>query len=204
MTKRGKGKGRSRKAPRYLSPDEGKGLKLAAFADLRDLQSRRNHGIVTLLLHGLRNQEVANLEVEHLTLGDRPHLWVRGGKGGVDRRVPLSPEAVSTLLQHLKQQDGTTRELGLVFQGRTGEPLDQSSIWRIVRKLVNRSNIRAPHEIHPHTLRHTFIIACLEKGWNLRLIQRMTGHKSLEELQVYLNYSGKDIDQKAENIGLPF
>lgn len=88
---------KDRPLPRPLKDEEVQRL-LAVVQNLRD------RAIVILVLRtGLRVEEVSNLQLDDLDLA-RQRLIVRRGKGGKDRRVYLSEDAVTALEAYLEQR----------------------------------------------------------------------------------------------------
>ena len=68
---------------------------------------------------------------------------------------------------------------------------------RHVERLVAEYGLKAgiSQHVHPHMLRHSFAVHCLQAGMNLRTVQKMLGHSSLTTTQIYLDVTGDDIKQ---------
>ena len=55
-------------------------------------------------------------------------------------------------------------------------------------------------EIHPHTLRHSFAVHCLNSGMNVRALQKILGHSDLKTTAIYLDIVGKDIKDEFKKV----
>jgi len=120
----------------------------------------------------------------HLTLADidleRRQVRVRNGKGRKDRYVPL-PEATRLLLSEYL---GQTRPQLWLFAGRiAGRPIDATNLQRAFRLAVRESGI--PKQASVHTLRHSYATHLLESGIDVRTIQELLGHESLNTTMIY-------------------
>ena len=128
---------------------------------------------------GLRLNEGVHLTRADVDL-ERRQVRVRNGKGAKDRYVPL-PEATRVLLcEFLKQ----TPAQPWLFPGRiTGRTIDASNLQRAFRAAVRESGIAKHASVH--TLRHSYATHLLESGIDVRTIQELLGHESLNTTMVY-------------------
>jgi integrase/recombinase XerC len=134
----------------------------------------------------LRCKEVATLDLEHVS-EDRSEIMVLRKKQSDRVRIPLPDATKAALvawLAHRGLDEGplvTPLDPGLAKRGRRGN-VARSTIYRIVRTLAARSNVKA----WPHGLRHTAITEALEQtGGNVRLVQRFSGHSKIETVMIY-------------------
>jgi integrase/recombinase XerD len=65
------------------------------------------------------------------------------------------------------------------------------TIQRMVKQVANRAHIRRP--VTPHVLRHTFSVACIQKGISTRALQEILGHDRLSTTEIYLNLSPEEV-----------
>lgn len=135
---------------------------------------------------GCRASEVCNLRLRDVDFKQRQ---VRcEGKGGKQRIVPLGQRAIDALQVYLEvlrpTQISPRHPLPeAVFLSRTGLPLDRIQLWRLVKRYVRRAGINP--DVSPHTLRHSFATHLLAGGADLRLVQEMLGHASIQTTQIY-------------------
>lgn len=79
---------------------------------------------------------------------------------------------------------------GKVAQERVFPGLSDASVWRIVTSLARTCGLEG---FHPHSLRHYFATQLLERGANLRDVQMLLGHESLETTSVYLDVTAQNL-----------
>ena len=145
------------------------------------------HGAVleTLFGAGLRLGEVVVLQPRDI---DSAHglVHVRRGKGAKPRSVMLSP----WLLRSLRRYWVAARPPGpWLFPGqrKLTEPIATKSVQNAVAMAAK--DIGLKRRLTPHVLRHAFATGLLDNGVDLRTIQRLLGHASLETTTVYLHVS---------------
>jgi site-specific recombinase XerD len=144
---------------------------------------RRDDAVLELLYgSGIRVGELCGLTVRSLQL-DQAALVV-WGKGGKQRRVPLSAPAVRALRSWLAvRSDVVAPDRGeMLFGNERGNALTP----RDVRRLLDR---RSPTPTHPHALRHSFATHLLDGGADLRAVQELLGHADVATTQRYTHVS---------------
>jgi len=135
---------------------------------------------------GCRASEVCNLRMRDLDFKQRQ---VRcEGKGGKQRIVPLGGRAIESLERYLHELRPALlaahrQAADEVFLSRSGQTLDRIQLWRLVKRYVRRAGIDP--QVSPHTLRHSFATHLLAGGADLRLVQEMLGHASIQTTQIY-------------------
>ena len=70
-----------------------------------------------------------------------------------------------------------------MFLTASGRPLDRTNAWRVVKRAARSAGLAV--DVSPHTLRHSFASHLVEGGADLRSVQEMLGHASLQTTQVY-------------------
>lgn len=153
----------------------------------RDLMAFRDKAILEMLFStGLRVSELANLKKDSINL-HKDEFTVRG-KGDKLRVVFLSPAAKLWLKEYLDRRHDTDPYLFL-RQDRAGihanvaRPLTPRSIQRLVDHYARAAGITK--RITPHTLRHSYATDLLMNGADIRSVQAMLGHSSIQTTQIY-------------------
>ena len=160
--------------PVVLSPAE-----VVQFLDAVTLPNHRTI-LTTCYAAGLRISEAVHLTLPAID-SQRMVLRVALGKGQKDRYVMLSPK----LLTILRDWWRSSRSPHWLFPGaRPGQPLTSRAVDRACQKALRRCGI--PKPITPHSLRHAFAVHLLEAGVDIRTIQLLLGHRSLETTARYL------------------
>ena len=136
---------------------------------------------MTLYSMGLRLSEGLNLTIHDI---DKSIMLVhvRDGKGGKDRMVPLPELTLLALRDYWK----THRHERLIFPGthtKTNTPMDKGSVQKALKQVLR--DCRINKNISPHSLRHCFATHLLEQGLDLRSLQHLLGHASLNTTARY-------------------
>ncbi|MDX6310025.1 MAG: integrase/recombinase XerC [Nocardioidaceae bacterium] len=147
--------------------------------------TRRDDAVLELLYgSGLRVAELCALGQGDIDLSRR--LVTVWGKGSKQRQVPISPPAAKAIRAWITDGRPAMAEADsppeALFLNRRGRRLGP----REVRRLLDR---RAPSPTHPHALRHSFATHLLDGGADLRVVQELLGHASLQTTQVYTHVS---------------
>lgn len=135
---------------------------------------------------GCRASEVCNLRVRDLSLEER-HLQCEG-KGGKQRMVPIGLRAIQAINRYTAELRGklAARNQELpehLFLSRCGRSLDRIQLWRLVKFYAKRVGINP--KVSPHSLRHSFATHMLAGGADLRQVQELLGHASIQTTQIY-------------------
>lgn len=161
--------------------------RMEACIDLSKKEGHRNLAIIeTLYGCGLRVSELCHLKLSNLYL-EEGFIQVIG-KGGKERLIPISHRAKECLYYYF--QDRNTWDIPLPYQDyvfitvkRGVRNIGRIMIFHLIKELASQAGIEK--NISPHTLRHSFATHLLEGGANLRAIQAMLGHESIETTSIY-------------------
>ena len=153
-------------------------------ARVRPVDRRDDAALELLYAGGLRVAELCALDVDDVDL-NRQVVTVTG-KGSKQRQVLVHDRCVAALGRWLREgrpamARPTSPGAARFFNAR-GNRLGP----RDVRRLLDR---RSPVPTHPHALRHTFATHLLDGGADLRVVQELLGHSSLQTTQVYTHVS---------------
>jgi integrase/recombinase XerC len=138
---------------------------------------------------GLRISEVMGMKYNDINLYS--NNFVVRGKGKKERICILGRLAGAALRSYLKEREilgfGDRRHGGPLFLNQRGKPLTARSVQRHFKIYLNEVGL--PHDLTPHTLRHSFATHLLDNGADLRSVQEMLGHASLSTTQIYTHIS---------------
>lgn len=154
-----------------------------------DLASLRDRAICELLYGaGLRVAELVTLDRGDLDLAEG---WVRvRGKGARERLVCVGEPARAAIASYLRVLPAWSGKAGdpapALFRNGRGGRLTIRSVQRIVARRLSDPVLG---RVHPHALRHSFATHMLDRGADLRAIQALLGHRSLDTTQVYTHVS---------------
>ena len=130
---------------------------------------------------GLRLSEALDLTVNDID-SETMQVHIRNGKGGKDRLLPLPQRTLLALRRYWVSHRHPT----LLFPSigkKTQVPMDKGSVQKALKKVINELGIKK--NISPHSLRHCFATHLLEQGLDLRSLQLLLGHHSLNTTAKY-------------------
>ncbi|PIS11464.1 MAG: site-specific recombinase [Bdellovibrio sp. CG10_big_fil_rev_8_21_14_0_10_47_8] len=177
---------RAQKIPDFISVDEVISI-LKSYQE--EDQQRPDEELMFLLLYGggLRVSEACQLKWKQVDFAQRV-LRLRG-KGNKERLVALP----KTTLQMLKKASQKKTSPDSSLWGERALNPRQAYEW--IRSRGQKAGLLRP--IHPHTLRHSFATHLLASGANLRTLQELLGHESLQATERYLHLG---VDQLARTL----
>lgn len=178
---------RSKKLPVVLSRQEVRAVfKLIKHPVLR-------MALTAMYACGLRISETVQLTVKDID-GDRHQLWVRCGKGGKDRAVPLPDHVLGLLRSHYKSFGNGGAWLFPQKQGHIStDTLQDAFKQALVEAGINKSAT-------PHTLRHSYATHLLENGEDITTLQKILGHADISTTKIYLHLTSKISERLDKNL----
>ena len=143
----------------------------------------RDAAVIELLFAtGMRISELCSLKAVNVNLKDSNVLifW----KGSKERRIQIgSQEVVRILEEYFMEYRKGIECCGYFFVNQAGKPLSDQAVRRMIRKYCEIAAIEL--HITPHMFRHTFATCLLEEDVDIRYIQEMLGHSSINITEIY-------------------
>jgi len=152
----------------------------------------------TLYSTGIRRSELVRLGIYDVQ-PDAGTLMVRLGKGRKDRVVPIGERALSWIEKYLvevRPKDVVEPDEGVLFISHLGNGFQPHTLTDIVRGYIEQAKIGKVGSCH--LFRHTMATLMLESGADIRFIQAMLGHASLETTSIYTLVSIKKLKEVHE------
>ncbi len=139
---------------------------------------------------GARVSEVVGLAVDDVYTGEgaTSDLLRVVGKGNKERIVPLGSHARQALEAYLTRSrpilaKKSPRGTPALFLGSRGSALSRQSVWNVLKKRAKDAGISEP--LSPHTLRHSCATHLVAGGADIRVVQELLGHQSVQTTQIY-------------------
>lgn len=131
---------------------------------------------------GIRISELCSLKINDINLDDRSILIY--GKGAKERRIQIGNDEVVKILNKYKNEYlSEMQNCKHFFVNQSGRPVSDQSIRYMINKYVSIAAIDL--HITPHMFRHTFATSLLEADVDIRYIQEMLGHSSINITEIY-------------------
>ena len=135
-----------------------------------------------LFATGIRISELCNLTPNEVNLYEGSILIY--GKGSKERRIHIGNEDVLDILkEYEKKYHKEIVSCNHFFASQSGKPLSDQSVRRMINKYTSAASIE--QHITPHMFSHTFATALLEEDVDIRYIQEMLGHSSINVTEIY-------------------
>lgn len=163
--------------------------------DVKSVIGYRDRTILEVLYSsGIRKKELRELTLNDVDYTDG-FLRVQG-KGNKERIVPVGRIAGRYLENYIKS---VRPELikdpynNYLFLSLRGEMMGNDGVLMLVKKYAKKAKVKK--NVYPHTFRHTCATAMLKNKANIRLIQQLLGHESLNTTQVYTHVTITDLKE---------
>ncbi|WP_087118152.1 tyrosine recombinase XerC [Corynebacterium urinipleomorphum] len=182
----------NRHLPDVVTPDRaGKLVEAEINADAASPEAARDRAMLELLYAtGMRVAELTGLDTADVDTSRR--LARVTGKGNKQRVVPFGENAASAIDAWLTRRAELlapgTEDAAALFLGSRGGRIDQRQVRRVVERAAQRTG---DSDLSPHALRHSAATHMLEGGADLRVVQELLGHASLQTTQIYTHVSAQ-------------
>ena len=144
--------------------------------------------LATLYGTGLRVTELITLKTKDIKLSENQFsvIW----KGSKLRSVFLTQDAKEKLKKYILSRADNSKYLFISLSWNSyWEPLSRNSIESLVKKYAELVGIT--EKVTPHTLRHSFATSLLRRGADIRSVQALLGHSSIQTTQIYTHVDDK-------------
>lgn len=134
---------------------------------------------------GARISELVNTDLDDIDI-DSNVVKIRFGKGSKQRIVPLGKSLKVAIENYLSRCRNSLvnvkKPSSALILNAKGNRLSRQSIWEAVNKVALDNKI---DDLSPHSLRHAFATHLLEGGADVRVVQELLGHSSVNTTQIY-------------------
>ena len=164
------------------------------FSDYQQNCCIRDIAVIELLFAtGMRISELCNLKPEDIDFDNKTILIY--GKGSKERILQIgNPDVLEALNLYRKTFQKEIKECGYFFVNRLQNKLSDQSVRYMINHYVKLAGIE--QHLTPHMFRHSFATLLLEENVDIRYIQKILGHSSINTTEIYTHVSNvkqKDI-----------
>ena len=160
-----------------------------------DFYKERDQAILELMFSsGIRCSETINLKLTDVNFSLNVSLI--NGKRNKQRYVPFSPNAKQALISYIENtrkvlmnKNSNYEDKKYLFLNKNGSKLSARGLEYIFKTITLKTGIAFEFNFHPHSLRHTFATHLLNNGADIKTIQELLGHSSLNTTQIYTHVS---------------
>ncbi|SFS61002.1 tyrosine-type recombinase/integrase [Marininema halotolerans] len=202
-----------KKVPVFLTRDEALRL-VQAVSQYHHKQKRRHQhwyeyrdrALILLLLNtGMRVSELIGLNLNSIQRDGDTLRVIIFGKGGKERMLKLNRPAADGLQQYLVHRPQTeikpNHEEALLLN-KNRSRISRKAVGDVIRKYAREANLPPKAaSISPHKLRHTLATLLLSNGENLRVVQEILGHSSIQTTQIYTHVINAEKDSALDRLG---
>ncbi|MEZ0117138.1 UNVERIFIED_ORG: integrase/recombinase XerD [Heyndrickxia coagulans] len=161
------------------------------FTGLRDL------AIMTTFAHtGIRLSELSAIRLQDITFEGKGALIVQRAKNRYARRIPLTKRLKAILHAYIEERGSLDTDI--LFVNLEGTQISQRTIQERLKYYGEQTGVQNFVNVSPHAFRRTFCKLKVQAGTDIFVLQRLTGHSSLEILQRYVLIYGKDLEEAIE------
>lgn len=163
----------------------------ASHQEKTDAGIRNRVMLYVLYSSGMRISELVTMTISGVNFLERSLTIM--GKGGKERMIPMPEDIMNMVKDYLevthprlttkKGESYTTNVLFPTFYGGNLRAVTRQSFWLYLHDLVHKAGLT--NTLSPHQLRHSLATHLLKRGVNLRSIQMLLGHETINTVQIY-------------------
>jgi len=164
--------------------------------DCADLPSKfpyRDKAIFELIYAtGVRCAELVSIKMHDIDFEEKTIRIF--GKGRKERIVLFGTKAHVSLMRYIEEERGelaVKKESPFLFLNSAGSVISPRSVQRIFEMF--RRLLKIDRQLTPHKLRHSFATHLLQQGVDLRVIQELLGHKTLNTTEIYTRVTSTEL-----------
>ena len=151
--------------------------------------------LATLYWTGLRVTELITLKTKDIKLSENQFsvVW----KGSKLRSVFLTQDAKEKIKKYILSRGDDSEYLFISLSPNSyGQPLSRNSVENLVKKYAEF--VWITEKVTPHTLRHSFATSLLRRWADIRSVQALLGHSSIQTTQIYTHVDDKYLQKVHE------
>ena len=180
-----------RSLPRYLTLEQSAALLNA----VSGVNEKRDYAILMIFLNcGIRRSELVGLNLNDV-YEDRLRVV---GKGNKERFVYFGTPCRKAIDEYLIERNKKVlTDNRALFGSRNGERISVTAVHRLVKKALTEAGLDAD-QFSAHKLRHTAATLMLSGGVDVKTVQEVLGHESLNTTQIYTHIESTELKIAAE------
>lgn len=154
-----------------------------ASSSYKKKNSLRDIAVIELLFAtGIRISELCTIQFQNIDL--QTNVIMIKGKGAKERLIHICDDhVIAALNKYRSEYDSEIQSCGYFFVNSIGNRLSDQSVREMINKYCHIADIQ--QHITPHMFRHSFATLLLEEDVDLRYIQTMLGHSSINVTEIY-------------------
>ena len=165
---------------------------------LRLLEASKKNEQLNLVLQTICGTGIRVSELRYFTVEAVRHGEITVNCKSKTRTILVPGKLKKLLLNYAKQKRIAS---GVIFVGRSGKPLDRSSIWRQMKQLCKTAGVKES-KVFPHNLRKLFARTFYGIEKDIAKLADILGHSSINTTRIYIMTTGVEHRRKIERLGL--